>query len=72
WQNRLGYYQSTKDVSNNYFFDRIPKGSYIIEYPMYVTHAGKFSAGLASIQCLYAPEFTSHSKGFTVFVQTAD
>lgn len=72
WQNRLGYYQSTKDVSNNYFFDRIPKGSYTLEYPMYVTHAGKFSAGLASIQCLYAPEFTSHSKGFTVFVQTAD
>jgi len=72
WQNRLGYYQSTKDVSNNYFFDRIPKGNYTIEYPMYVTHAGKFSAGLASIQCLYAPEFTSHSRGFSVFVQSAD
>lgn len=72
WSDRLGYYVSTKDVSSNFYFDRVPKGNHVIEYSMYVTHAGKFSAGLASIQCLYAPEFTSHSKGFTVFVQTAD
>jgi len=72
WENRLGYYMSTKDVSSNYYFDRIPKGNHVIEYSMYVTHAGKFSAGVASIQCLYAPEFTSHSRGFSVFVQSAD
>lgn len=72
WHNRLGYYRSTKDVSSNYYFDRVPKGNHVIENSMYVTHAGKFSAGLASIQCLYAPEFTSHSKGFNVFVESGD
>ncbi|MBS1628563.1 MAG: hypothetical protein JST27_00755 [Bacteroidetes bacterium] len=63
WQSGLGYYESTRDASTNFFFDYLPKGKYVFEYPLYVTHAGSFSAGLATIQCMYAPEFAAHSEG---------
>jgi hypothetical protein len=59
----LGYYQSTKDASTDFFFDYVPKGIYIFEYPLRVTYAGNFSNGFTTVQCLYAPEFAAHSKG---------
>ncbi|MBL7717716.1 MAG: alpha-2-macroglobulin [Flavipsychrobacter sp.] len=69
YQDGLGYYESTKDVSSNFFFGRLPKGKYVFEYPMFVTNKGDFSNGIATIQCMYAPEFSSHSEGFRVKVK---
>lgn len=69
WQGGLGYYESTKDVSTNFFFDRLPKGKYVFEYPVFVQQVGDFSNGIATIQCMYAPEFSSHSEGMRVKVQ---
>ena len=69
WQGGLGYYESTKDASTNFFFGQLPRGSYIFEYPVFVTHAGNFSNGIATIQCMYAPEFTSHSNGIRINVE---
>jgi uncharacterized protein YfaS (alpha-2-macroglobulin family) len=68
WQDGLGYYESTKDASTNFFFSWLPKGTYVFEYPMLVTHTGDFSNGITSIQCMYAPEFASHSEGVRVKV----
>jgi uncharacterized protein YfaS (alpha-2-macroglobulin family) len=56
-----GYYQSTKDVATNFFFDLLPKGTHVIEYKLRAFHAGIFQSGIAQIQCMYAPEFNSHS-----------
>lgn len=69
YQDGLGYYQSTKDVATHFFFDYIPKGTYVFEYDLRVQHAGNFSNGIATIQCMYAPEFTSHSDGIRVTVK---
>jgi hypothetical protein len=69
WQDGLGYYESTKDASTNFFFGWLPKGTYVFEYPMFVTHNGDFSNGVTTIQCMYAPEFTSHSEGIRVNVE---
>lgn len=69
YQGGLGYYESTKDASTNFFFSRLAKGTYVFEYPMFVTHAGNFSNGITTIQCMYAPEFTSHSEGIRVNVE---
>jgi hypothetical protein len=69
WQDGLGYYESTKDASTNFFFDRLLKGTYVFEYPLFITHAGNYSAGITTIQCMYAPEFTSHSEGVRVKVK---
>jgi uncharacterized protein YfaS (alpha-2-macroglobulin family) len=68
WQGGLGYYETTKDASTNFFFSWLPKGIYVFEYPMFITHAGTYSNGVTTIQCMYAPEFTSHSEGVRVNV----
>ena len=68
WQDGLGYYEATKDASTNFFIGYLPKGTYVFEYPLFVTHSGTFSVGIASIQCMYAPEFTSHSEGISIRV----
>ncbi|MEO7523249.1 MAG: alpha-2-macroglobulin, partial [Ferruginibacter sp.] len=68
-QGGLGYYETTKDVSTNFFFNYLSKGTYVFEYPMFVTHAGNFSNGITTIQCMYAPEFTAHSEGVRVEVK---
>jgi uncharacterized protein YfaS (alpha-2-macroglobulin family) len=63
WQGGLSYYESTGDAATNFFFDWLPKGTYVFEYPLFVAQAGQFSNGIATIQCMYAPEFSSHSEG---------
>ena len=63
WQNRIGYYESTKDVSSEFYIDYLPKGTYVIEYDLVATHEGIFSEGNASVQCMYAPEFIGNSAG---------
>ncbi len=68
WQDGLGYYESTRDAATNFFFGGLPKGNYVFEYPLVISHAGDFSNGVTTIQCMYAPEFTSHSEGIRVRV----
>ncbi|GAA4962054.1 alpha-2-macroglobulin family protein [Algibacter aquimarinus] len=63
WQDGLGYYESTKDASTNFFFDYLPKGVFIFEYDLRVNNAGNMSNGITTIQSMYAPEFSSHSEG---------
>ena len=69
YQDGLGYYQSTKDASTNFFIEYLPKGTYVFEYALRVAHKGDFSNGITTIQCMYAPEFTSHSEGVRVEVR---
>jgi len=68
WQGGLGYYETTKDASTNFFFDYLRKGTYVFEYSLFVTHTGNFSNGITSIQSMYAPEFSSHSEGIRISV----
>ena len=69
WQGGLGYYESTRDAATNFFFSYLRKGTYVFEYTVFVTHKGDFSNGITTIQCMYAPEFTSHSEGIRVQVK---
>jgi uncharacterized protein YfaS (alpha-2-macroglobulin family) len=69
YQGGLGYYESTRDAATNFFISFLPKGTFVFEYPLRVSHAGDFSNGITSIQCMYAPEFTSNSEGIRVKVQ---
>ncbi|MCO5240524.1 MAG: MG2 domain-containing protein [Chitinophagaceae bacterium] len=68
WQDGLGYYESTRDAATNFFFSWLQKGTYVFEYPLFVTHQGHFSSGVATIQCMYAPEFIAHSEGISITV----
>ncbi len=69
WQGDFGYYKSTQDSATYFFVDRLQKGTYIFEYPLFVTHQGSFSSGVATIESLYAPEFRAHSKGVNIHVK---
>ncbi len=69
YQGGLGYYESTKDASTNFFFSYLRKGTYVFEYTLFATHAGNFSNGITTIQCMYAPEFSSHSEGVRITVE---
>lgn len=69
YQGGLGYFETTKDASTNFFFDYLPKGTYVFEYPLKVNMKGDFSNGITTIQCMYAPEFTSHSEGVRIKVE---
>ncbi len=69
WQDGLGYYESTKDASTDFFFSGLNKGTYVFEYPLFVAQAGSFSNGITTIQCMYAPEFSAHSEGIHVVVE---
>jgi len=63
YKDNLGYYQSTKDVASHFFIDKLPKGSYVLEYDVIANQGGSFSNGITSLQCMYAPEYSSHSAG---------
>ncbi|MFL1011796.1 alpha-2-macroglobulin family protein [Flavisericum labens] len=69
WQDGLGYYESTKDASTNFFFDYLPKGVYIFEYDLRVNNAGEMSNGITTIQSMYAPEFSNHSEGNRISIK---
>lgn len=70
YQDGLGYYESTKDASTNFFISYLRKGVYVFEYALRVSHSGSFSNGITSLQSMYAPEFTTHSGGMRVKVRT--
>lgn len=65
-QDGLGFYRSTRDAATHFFFDSIRKGTYILEYDVRVNNAGEFSNGITTIQSMYAPEFSGHTKGIRV------
>lgn len=64
----LGYYKSTRDAATHFFFDKINKGTYVLEYDVRANNIGNFSNGITNIQSMYAPEFGSHSEGIRVSI----
>jgi hypothetical protein len=69
YQDGLGYYESTRDTASHFFIGWLPRGTYVFEYSGRVQLRGEYQTGPASIQCLYAPEFNSHSESFKLVVR---
>ncbi len=65
----LSYYEDIKDAVTRFFIRHLPKGTFVLEYPLLVTQKGIFSNGIARIQSLYLPSFTAHSSGREIKVQ---
>lgn len=64
----IRYCESPTDAATNFFFSSLPKGTYVIEYDLIATQSGSFSEGIATIECLYAPEFRAQSNGGRVLI----
>jgi len=69
YQDGLAYYESTRDTASHFFIDYLPKGVYVFEYSTRVVHRGQYQTGIAQIQCMYAPEFNSHSESVELTVE---
>ncbi len=69
FQDGLAYYESTRDTASHFFIDYLPKGVYVFEYSTRIQLKGNYQTGIAEIQCMYAPEFNSHSESFTLDVK---
>ncbi len=69
YQDGLAYYESTRDTASHFFIDYLPKGVYVFEYSTRVQLKGSYQSGVASIECMYAPEFNSHSASLPLVVK---
>ena len=49
--------------------DYLPKGTYVFEYSVRIQCRGQYQTGMAEIQCMYAPEFNSHSESLPLVVK---
>ena len=65
----LRYYESTRDVASHFFIDLLPVGTYVFEYSVRVQLKGAYQTGFANIECMYAPEFNSHSESLELKVE---
>ena len=65
---RWGYYCAPRDNVTNYYFDRMAKGTHIVETEYYVDRTGTCQTGTCTVQCAYSPEYTARAaaKEFTI------
>ena len=71
-QDGLYYYESTRDTASHFFIEYLPKGTYVFESSVRVQHGGKYQTGIAEVQCMYAPEYNSHSNSVAIEVTPAE
>jgi hypothetical protein len=69
WQDGLGYYEMTKDTADHFFIEHLPRGTYVFETSSRIQLRGQYPSGIAEIQCMYAPEFNSHSASTLIEVK---
>ncbi|MGN1376606.1 MAG: MG2 domain-containing protein [Prevotella sp.] len=64
-----GYIVNTRDNATNYYFLKLNKGKHVIKTEYYIDRAGQYETGLCTIQCAYAPEYSSTTGSITVVVE---
>ena len=69
WDLGLAWYEEIRDSGTNFFFERLPAGEYTLKYRAHAAMAGRFRVGPATLQSMYAPEFTAYSSGAKLEVQ---
>ena len=68
WKFGTVYYEESKDAVTNFFFNSLAKGTYVLEYPVWVNQAGTYQDGIATFQSMYAPEYTAYSEAGKITV----
>jgi hypothetical protein len=65
----IGHYRSVKDAATLYFIDHLPKGTHTFEQTFRVDRTGRYQAGIATVQCAYAPEFVGHTESYILCIK---
>lgn len=68
-QGTIGYYMEVRDTGCEYYFDSMPRGTYVIEEDWIAERTGEYVTGSASIRCVYAPEYQSNMSGARLVVE---
>lgn len=63
-----GYYIAPKDYTTAYYFNKMFKGTHVIETEYYVDRKGTYTSGSCKVQCAYAPEFSATGKALRMEV----
>lgn len=64
-----GYYLAPKDNVTNYYFDRMGKGTHVVETEYYIDRAGTYQSGTCTAQCAYSPAFGARAEALTISVK---
>ena len=64
-----GSYCTPRDNATNYYFDRLSKGTHVIETEYYIDRPGTYETGSCSVSCAYAPEFRGITSSQTINVK---
>jgi uncharacterized protein YfaS (alpha-2-macroglobulin family) len=68
WDLGLVRYEETHDSGADFFFESLPAGEYTLRYRLRANLAGTFRVGPATMQSMYAPEFSAYSAGEVLMV----
>ena len=68
-QGGVWWVESPRDAANCFFFSRFPQGTIVLEYDVFATQCGDFSAGATTVECMYAPEYRAQGDGARVTVR---
>ncbi|MDD6186198.1 MAG: alpha-2-macroglobulin family protein [Bacteroidales bacterium] len=68
-QGGVWWVESPRDAANCFFFSRFPQGTIVLEYDVFATQSGDFSAGATTVECMYAPEYWAQGSGVRVTVR---
>ena len=66
---RICYYEEVKNTETRFYFDFLPKGTYVISYELDVDRPGEYTQGLSTIQCLYAPQIIARTPAQTIIIK---
>ena len=69
WQGGTWWVESPRDASVCFFFNKFPQGTVVLEYDVFATQSGDFSAGATTVECMYAPEYRAQGNGARVTVR---
>ena len=66
---RRGYYCAPKDNATYYYYDRMSKGTHVIETEYYIDRAGRYETGTCTASCAYAPEYSARAASQSVEIK---
>ncbi|MCA2979861.1 MAG: hypothetical protein INH37_16420, partial [Myxococcaceae bacterium] len=66
----LSWYEEVRDSGTNFFLERVPAGEFTLRYRLRAAMGGTFRVGPATLQSIYAPEFSASSAGQRLVVGT--
>ena len=69
WADGLPCYRMVRDAENEYFVEHLAKGKHVFTDESIVVRTGQFDGGIATVQSVFAPEFSATSTPMTLKVR---